>query len=330
MPLYPWQQSQWQLLQQSRQQGRLPHALLLTGAQGVGKQAFALYLAQSLLCGSSGSEGEPCGQCRACLLYLAGNHPDLAVISPLEGKKNIGVDQIREIGHYLALKSQYSGHKVVVVTPADTMNVNSANSLLKTLEEPSSGTVLILVTHRPAQLPATIRSRCQAIRFGAVAPEQGTAWLNSCGSTANSELLLALADGAPLKAARFADDNILQERLEWFQALETLAKQEVDPIEIAARQVKSGAESSLYWLYAWSVDLVRLKSCQHPPHLVNRDIQPRLLNLADRVSLKNLMLWLERVQAALREVEGNFNATLMMEGLMIQWQKMFAAAVPRS
>ena len=216
MTLYPWQQSQWQILQQSRRHGRLPHAILLTGPQGLGKEEFALYFAQSLLCEQSGVDGEPCGQCRACLLYQAGNHPDVTVISPLEGKKNIGVDQVREIGQYLALKAQYSGHRVVVLTPAETMNVNSANSLLKTLEEPSPGTVLVLVTHRPAQLPATIRSRCQEIRFGTVTPEQGAAWLKARGNGADGELLLALADGAPLKAARFADDNMIQARLEWF------------------------------------------------------------------------------------------------------------------
>lgn len=323
MSLYPWQASQWQILQQARQQGRLPHALLLTGPQGVGKDQFALYLTQSLLCERSGANGEPCGQCRACLLYQAGNHPDVTVISPLEGKKNIGVDQVREIGQYLSLKSQYGGHKIVVLTPAETMNVNSANSLLKTLEEPTPNTVLVLVTHRPAQLPATIRSRCQEIRFGAVAVDEGRAWLDSQG-IANSELLLALADGAPLKAMRLADDNLMQERLEWFQALEALAKQGVDPIEIAAKQTRGSGEGGLYWLYTWGVDMVRLKTAQQPPHLANRDIQSRLLNLADRVSLKHLMLWLERVQGALREIEANFNVTLVLEGLLIQWQRMFA------
>lgn len=323
MSLYPWQHSQWQLLQESRHQGRLPHALLLTGPQGVGKGAFARHLAQSLLCEQCDANGEPCGQCRACLLYRAGNHPDVDLVAPLEGKKNISVDQVREIGQYLSLKSQYGGHKVVVLAPAETMNVNSANSLLKTLEEPTSGTVLILVTHRPAQLPATIRSRCQEIRFGAVAPPQGEAWLTSQG-IAEGALLLALADGAPLKAAQFADDNMVQERLDWFEALEGLAKQGVDPIEIAAKQARSNLEGTLHWFYLWGVDMVRLKSCTHPPHLTNSDIQPRLCKLAEQVPLKHLMLWLERVQAAPREIEANLNATLVMETLLIQWQRMFA------
>ncbi len=327
---YPWQQSQWQNLQTSRQQGRLPHALLLTGPQGLGKTEFARYLTQSLLCEENGAAGEPCGRCRGCLLYQAGNHPDVALISPLEGKKNIGVDQVREIGQYLTLKAQYSGYRVVVLAPAETMNVNSANSLLKTLEEPSQGTVLILVTARPAQLPATIRSRCQEIRFGAVTLEMGGEWLQTQGITTDSRLLMALANGAPLKAAGFADDNMIQSRLEWFQALEALAKQGVDPIEIAARQVKTGPAASLHWLYAWGVDMVRLKVSQQPPHLANRDIESRLLNLADRVSLKNLMLWLDRVQTALREIDANFNSTLIVEGLLIQWQKLFATAALRS
>ena len=327
---YPWQQSQWQNLQTARQQGRLPHALLLTGPQGLGKTEFARYLTQSLLCEETGTAGEPCGHCRACLLYQAGNHPDVAFISPLEGKKNIGVDQVREIGQYLTLKAQYSGYRVVVVAPAETMNVNSANSLLKTLEEPSQGTVLILVTARPAQLPATIRSRCQEIRFGAVTLEMGGEWLHAQGITTDSVLLMALANGAPLKAAGFADDNMIQSRLEWFQTLEVLAKQEIDPVEVAAQQVKAGPAVSLHWLYVWSVDMARLKVSQQPPHLANRDIESRLLNLADRVSLRNLMLWLDRVQAALREIDANFNSTLILESLLIQWQKLFATVALRS
>jgi len=301
----------------------MPHALLLTGAQGLGKEIFARQLAQSLLCNAPDPQGEPCGQCRSCLLYAAGSHPDVAMIAPLEGKKNIAVDQVRELSRYLTLKSQYGGHKVVILAPAEAMNVNSANSLLKTLEEPSEGAVLLLATHQPAQLPATIRSRCQEMRFHVADTEGGEAWLGSQGLGRDAALLLALADGAPLKAKALADDNLIQVRLESFNILENLAKQAVDPITAAAGWVKAGPQQVLRWFYLWSVDMARLQSCQAPPHIANQDIQVQLLNLANQVSLKALLQWQERVQQALREIEGNCNATLVMETVLMHWQAIF-------
>ncbi len=321
--IYSWQQPQWRRLQESRQQGRLPHALLLTGPQGLGKEVFAHQLAQSLLCTANDPQGESCGQCRSCLLYAAGTHPDVSMITPLEGKKNIAVDQVRELGRYLTLKSQYGGHRVVILAPAEAMNVNSANSLLKTLEEPTEGAVLLLVTHRPVQLPATIRSRCQEIRFHTVDTASGEAWLSSEGLGRDAALLLALADGAPLKAKALADDNIIQARLKSFNILENLAKQETDPITAAVAWIKSGPQQVLHWFYLWSVDMVRLHACQTPPHIANQDIQVQLLNLANQVSLKALLQWQERVQQALREIEGNSNATLVLETVLMHWQAIF-------
>lgn len=321
--MYPWQQSQWQIIQESRQQGRMPHALLLTGPLGLGKEQFAQEIAQALLCESNTPEGGPCGQCRSCQLYAAGSHPDMTIVEPLEGKKNIAVDQVRELSSYLNLKSQYGGNKVVILAPAEAMNVNSANSLLKTLEEPSEGAVLLLVTHRPAQLPATIRSRCQEIRFQIASKDAGEEWLRGQGVAGDVALLLSLADGAPLKAKALSDDNIIQERQESFKALENMAKQTLDPITAAATWVKRSPEAVLSWFYVWSVDMVRLKSCQAPPHVSNQDIQPTLLNLANQVSLKALLIWQEKVQQALREIEGNSNATLVMESVLMYWQAMF-------
>ncbi len=321
--IFPWQQSQWQILQEARQQGRMPHALLFTGPNGLGKQHFAEQIAQSLLCSQNDVQGHPCGQCRGCQLFLAGSHPDVSIVEPLEGKKNISVDQVREVGRYLSLKSQYEGHKVVVLAPAEAMNVNSANSLLKTLEEPSQGAVLLLVTHRPAQLPATIRSRCQEIRFQVASAEMGEEWLRSQGLGADAKLLLALSDGAPLKAKALADDNLIRERKDSFNTLENMANQTTDPISVAATWVKSGPEQALQRLYLWSVDMARLQSSQTPPHVANQDLADRLLNLANQVSLKSLLRWQERIQQALREIESNYNATLVMEAVLMQWQAMF-------
>ena len=321
----PWHQQQWQLLQASREQDRLPHAILLTGPQGLGKQKFALLLAQSLLCQSPVENGTPCDQCRFCQLFLAGTHPDFNLIAPLEGKKAIAVDQIREIGQFMALKSQYAGHKVVVITPAESMNINASNSLLKSLEEPSTDTALLLVTHQPAQLPATIRSRCQEIRFGMSDIQAGRDWLAQQLSPEDDiDLLLALAQGAPLKALQLSQEGLRQQRLSLLERLEQLSALKLDPVEMAAEFNKAGLPWSLNCLYSWTTDMVRLKSAgQQAVYCANPDLNERLLKLANRVSLKTIFRLQDRTKQAMQEHDRNLNPSLIMESVLIQWQNVF-------
>ncbi len=323
--LLPWQQSQWQLLQESRQQGRLPHALLLTGPQGLGKGKFATLFAQSLLCQSNNADAMPCGQCRYCQLYQAGTHPDVSLVSPLEGKKAIAVDQIRGLGQFMALKSQYAGHKLVVINPAEAMNINSSNSLLKTLEEPSSETVLLLVTHLPAQLPATIRSRCQQVSFGSGEATESRAWLSQqIPADSNVDLLLSLADGAPLRAIQLADEGLLEQRQALFNGLSQLTSLKLDPVSLASQSNKTNPGWGLSCLYSWTADMIRLKAtAQAPVHLGNPDLQERLLKLANQVSLTSLFKMQDRVRQAQQEFERNLNPTLIMESVLIEWQNTF-------
>ena len=319
---YPWQQPQWQRLQTARQQGRLPHALLLTGPQGLGKDRFARLLAQGLLCETPQPDGAPCGECRYCRLYQAGNHPDLLSVGPPEGKQVIAVDQIRALGQFVTLKSQYSGHKVVIINPAEAMNINASNSLLKTLEEPSAQTLLLLVTHQQAQLPATIRSRCQEIRFG-IDPEAARLWLGQqLAPGADLDLLLALADQAPLKALAMAESGLPAQRQALLEGLEQLATGRLDPVALAAQCNKQGADWSLDCLYSWSADMIRMKSTGgRAPHSANPDVQGRLLKLTDQVSLKALFRLQDSVREAQQAMERNFNPSLVMETLLIRWQR---------
>ncbi len=323
----PWHQQQWQRLQASRAQGRLPHAILLTGPQGLGKQEFALLFAQSLLCQSCNQDGEPCGECRYCQLFQAGNHPDINLIAPLEGKKAIAVDQIRGLGQFISLKSQYAGHKVVIISPAEAMNINASNSLLKTLEEPSEDTLLLLVTHQPAQLPATIRSRCQEIRFDMADIHAGRDWLaQQLAPDADIDLLLALAEGAPLKAMQLAQEGMQEQRLSLLEKLEQLTAQKLAPVSMAAECNKIGLPWSLNCLYSWSTDMVRFKTAgQDVPYRANPDLNARLLKLANQVSLKHIFLLQDRIRQAMQEFERNFNPSLIMESVLIQWQNTFRA-----
>lgn len=197
---------------------RLPHAILIYGPRGVGKLALAERAAQMLLC-----EGKkkPCDQCDACRWFKAGNHPDFRRVEPeilwqqaetdedappkrpKQPSIEIKVDQVRELAAFLYIRSHRGALRVALVHPAEDMNENAANALLKGLEEPPAGAVFILVSHRPAQLLPTIRSRCVALPVGIPPRKAAIDWLAGQG-LADAERWLAYAGGAPLRALEYA------------------------------------------------------------------------------------------------------------------------------
>ena len=130
-------------LQQNIQLARIPHALLVTGAVGVGKQNFAVAFCQRLLC-FKGSESGACGECKACQLMIAGTHPDIHYVQLEEKSQALKIDQIRELVVALTKTSQISSRHCVIIEPADRLNVNAANALLKLLEEPPGNSVIVL------------------------------------------------------------------------------------------------------------------------------------------------------------------------------------------
>ena len=140
---YPWQLKQWEQVKLAADRNMLGHALLLSGAEGSGVGQFALELSRYLLC-ETPARGASCGQCRSCILFSAGNHPDIRLIGPEDNGSQIKVDAIRDLIAYLQLSNQYGRRKIAIIEPAEGMNRHSANSLLKTLEEPAPSTLLVL------------------------------------------------------------------------------------------------------------------------------------------------------------------------------------------
>jgi DNA polymerase-3 subunit delta' len=322
--LLPWHRTQWQNLLERLRAGNMPHALLLTGPAGIGKNQFAALLAQTLLCETGVAQGQACGKCRSCLLYAADSHPDLRKVSPLETGKVIGVDQIRDIGQYLAHTSQYGGYKAVIITPAEQMNLNAANSLLKTLEEPSAWSLILLVTDRPGRLPATVLSRCQRIAFTSPNTQEGVQWLaGRIGPEPDPALLLALAEGAPLRAMELAQSNAFPERSQIMQELEKLAQGKGDLSAVAERFLKISAQQTLYWMYSWVADMIRILSCGGERYIVNRDMRELLVKHAQRVGLQGLHVYLQRVNEAQRLTGRQVNLQLLLESVLMAWEETF-------
>lgn len=204
----PWQEQYWGRFNQQLDSRSLPHALLVAGPEHTGKAQLALALARRLLCAQP-SGGLNCGQCHPCQLSASGSHGDLCWLQPEEKSRVIKIDQVRQAVSFANQTANFGTRKVVVLYPADTMNTNAANALLKALEEPAADTYLILACHRLHGLPATIRSRCQIVKLAAPTTADSLSWLDTVtGQREQSEQLLSLAQGRPLLAARlFREDS---------------------------------------------------------------------------------------------------------------------------
>lgn len=324
--ILPWQQSIWQQLQQRSNNRTLPHALLFTGLAGLGKSQFTRQFIQSLLCdGSSedrGDKGLGCGRCKPCSLYAANTHPDVYWIGLEENSKQIKIDQIRALTEKLGLKSQQGGYRAAVINPADRLNTAAANSLLKTLEEPGENTLLILITDRPGQLPATIRSRCQIQTFASPPRKAALEWLHqeldSLPSQPDAELLLALSGGAPLKAVTLDKDQLAQ-RKELLTELSAIYQGQIDPIATAGKWFKNDLENCLDWITSWVVDIIQLRFTQNPPNLRNPDLLDNLQVMAEKLDLIWLYSFQDKLKQAGRLAETSINRQLLLEDLLIMW-----------
>lgn len=251
----PWHQTQWDLVRAWRASARLPHAILLGGRRGLGKAVFAERLAQALLCQQVADDGAPCGRCRGCLLFAAGSHPDLQWVAPEERGKAIRVDQVRDLGESLSLRSLLGPYRVGVIAPAEAMNRYAANSLLKTLEEPPGNAVLILVSHAPSRLPATVRSRCQRLVFPVPDARAVLPWLREqLPEGASADELLRLAGGSPLEAATIAGGPAAEAFARVERDSQALLEGRSDPIAVADAWLPYGLGEICRWCYRVASD----------------------------------------------------------------------------
>ena len=316
---FPWLSASWRQLTAYLESGRIPQALLITGSSGVGKRQLAQGFAQRLLCRQPGEFA--CGICPSCLLLSAGNHPDLLKVEPEETGKPITVDAIRNLIEHLALKSQYDGHRCVILEPAQRMNRSAANSLLKTLEEPGERTSLLLLSDSPEELPATILSRCQRLHIATPEPAAALEWLSPRKPGKPAEVLLALAQGAPLRALELDDEALIRQRQDFFSAWRELASNRGDPVQMAEQWQKVSCETLTEWLASWTIDLIRLSADHAGVARNNPDLAEPLQAMARRLNLTKLFRYLDLVHASKKALAGQANRQLVLEELLIRWSQ---------
>ncbi len=227
---YPWQRKTFQRLTEAASRTRLGHALLFCGPPGIGKTTLAETFCAWLLCEQSGRGDTACSECRGCILYAAGNHPDHLRIQASTPGAAILVDQVREITAFFTLKAHYGGYKTVIIDRAEAMNHASANALLKILEEPPPYAIIILITTRIDLLPPTIRSRGQTVNITNEDPDASVAWLAARWpqrDTGDLAAILQRSAWAPVTASARIEDDFVAQEATIFAAMKAVLRSEM-------------------------------------------------------------------------------------------------------
>jgi DNA polymerase-3 subunit delta' len=246
---FPWQDVQWERLISQMNSKKLPHALSLIGPSFIGKQNFAISFANFILCASP-LKKTPCGKCKSCCLSRSGNHPDCIILKPDSKGKNINVESIRDLDTFSSQTSQQGGWKVVIICPAESMNINAANALLKTLEEPKEKTLIMLVCHDSSRLLTTIKSRCQNLIFPVPNRTKVKFWLKKkLPDIQDINELIEHANGRPILAMNLTETDFIEARNEFNDLLDSLALNKTSPVDLAELYKKNDPELMIDWLY---------------------------------------------------------------------------------
>lgn len=332
--LLPWHLPSWERAWAAL--GRGAHALLVAGAQGLGKSQFAVALATARLCHRRSATMHACGQCESCRWIAAGTHPDLSILEPLVEDtdetpreaaargKPISVDQVRALTDSLGLTAHRDEGRVIVVRPAEAMNVPAANALLKSLEEPPPGVLFLLVSDRPAMLLPTVRSRCQVVPVRLRDASAAEAWLQEQRLPA-PELGLALSGGAPLQAVAISADPEWEKRPALLRALVDV---DADPLRIAERFKDLAPALVLGWLQRLTYDVVSMRLCGRVRY--NLDLQSEIAARAPRADPIRLSRVHRRFVSMQRIANHPLNSRLFLEKMFIDTTGALDAAPDRA
>ena len=313
------------LLRKTIAEDKFPHAVIFAGTEGVGKRLAAEICAAALLC-ENPVEGEPCGMCESCRLVAARSHPDFYVVEAEATKttRNIKIGQIRAMQSEASLRPINSARRVVIIDGAELMNNAAANCLLKTIEEPPSQTIFILLTASRSSLLMTIRSRCRTINFDKLTAEQIAAALISRGAEASeAERLAVIADGSLGRALNLHESGGAKLREAALDTLERISRAEFTNEDI----FKQGAQIAEWSREEFADFLTHMQKMLRDisfaevmePH--NPDLLPRLR--AIRIPERRIFLMIEAGAEFHRRLKSNANLRLLAEAYLLQIRKIF-------
>jgi DNA polymerase-3 subunit delta' len=326
----PWHRVEFEAL--LAQRATLPHALLVYGSRGIGKLDFARALAQALLCETPGPDGRACDTCSGCSWFESGTHPDYRQVEPTAvadeqeepekpakaAKKAtaILINQIRALPDFVNVTSHRGGRKAIVLHPAEALNVNAANALLKNLEEPPPATHFILVSHRPHQLLPTLKSRCRQLALPTPARETAAAWLGSRGMK-DAALALAHTGDAPLLALELNDTEFWGARKAF---LRRIASPDFDVLAAAEAARDLPAPHIVSWLQKWCCDIAFFGALDEVRY--NPDEREAIARIAASVDPLAALRLYRRMTAWQRVAQHPLNARLFIEQLLLDYRNL--------
>lgn len=336
--IYPWQQESWQQLQLLRR--RMPHAILFHGAAGIGKSDFIEQFAQGLLCEAVLPDGHACGQCASCGWFSQHNHPDYRRVRPealedelpadgeeggdAEAKKSakstkapskeIKIEQIRALADFMNISTHRQGLRVVVLYPAEALNLPASNALLKTLEEPPPGTVFLLASNSLDRLLPTILSRCRKFAMTMPTHEQALSWLKAQG-VADADSWLSEQGGAPLAALAQAESG---NRDDMEALLQLLARPSVKgALKTADKLQKVALSAQVSWLQRWLYDMFSYKlagTVRYYPRY-----RKEVAALADKVHVSRLLAALKSANERRATADHPLSPKLFIEDMLLDY-----------
>ena len=314
------------VLQAALRHDRVAHAYLFHGEPGIGKRLAAVRFAQAINCDCSDAVNaqEACGRCRSCEQIESRTHPDFILIAPDQEQANpqIKIEEVRALEEQIIYRPLVGQRRVVIIDDADRMTLGAANALLKTLEEPPGYTVLILVSSRPHLLPATIRSRCQSLRFAAPAQSLVEADLVAKRSLSrNDAQFLAIVTQNRLGEALEADlASVRGKQRDFATLIERSALQSVATLlataEACHREERSA--EALEWIVRWLRDLILVRVGADQTSLVNLDQRQELEQVARQVQIEQLLPLIEDIETLQRAANRNLNLQLALESVLLR------------
>jgi len=321
---FPWHANVRTKMLSVIEQGQLTHAWMVCGSNGTGRELFAIDLAKYLLC-EQPSAHAACGNCQSCHWFDAETHPDKVVIRPEAAGKAIKVDQIRDLIERLSFTaSGRNGRRVVIISPAEAMNRQAANSLLKSLEEPPENTYFFLISSELSALPATIRSRCQWLNLPSPNVQQASEWLaQTCGPSPDNAIALEMTDNAPLAALVLRESGAIPIYQQLFDEFIQAGSGPHTATHLADQWLKQEQYMPINWMLRWLSVLIKLKQSGGVNDSPFFQDSKRLETLVTVLTLKQLFRFYDDAVEANRLWSAPLNRRLQLESLFTKWLALF-------